>query len=529
MANNNKVIIIGFDGGSLEFVKANLNSLPGFRTAIEQGCAAPLNSTYPALTSPAWPCMFTGLNPAQLGMYDFIDLDIRRNLYQPFNANHYRLGPDGEDRTLWGIASKHNKTVNVAGVPMTYPPAHVKGYLIGGIPHAGNKGFTYPPALEASLKKMFNYEVFPNIVLTTPGKEKAYAAMLEENCIKHQAQLYYTLHEADLGNNNFDLLVNVDFTSDAAQHYFWRYQDESNPAYCPDNPYRLSLLKFYKQFDQTVDYAVEYAQTKARETGENYTVMIVSDHGFGPCYGAFQVNDWLAQESYLTYKTAYKNQKTTLNRLTETARAVATRLLSPNTISTLVELLPAQLAERFTFWHSAGEQIRELVNSIDWPNTTAFALGTTGCIFINSKDKYTRGMVPEAYKLPIAIEIAKKLRTLTGPDGKLAEIQAYLKKDIYHGAYIDEAPDIVLVPGHYCPTAIRATPGEKQWSANNIEGSGTHRQAGMFIAYNTAGPVKPPIRPLSIYDITPTALALLGLPVPPGLDGKTIEEIINNK
>ena len=61
-----KVLIIGLDGATLDLVRpwAKENKLPHLRRLMESGTWAPLESTLPPMTSPAWPSFATGKYPA---------------------------------------------------------------------------------------------------------------------------------------------------------------------------------------------------------------------------------------------------------------------------------------------------------------------------------------------------------------------------------------------------------------------------------------------------------------------------------
>ena len=69
-----KVLILGLDGVTFDLIKpwAEAGHLPALAHLMEQGSHAPLASTMPPVTSPAWPSFMTGKNPGQHGVFDFI-------------------------------------------------------------------------------------------------------------------------------------------------------------------------------------------------------------------------------------------------------------------------------------------------------------------------------------------------------------------------------------------------------------------------------------------------------------------------
>ncbi len=66
-----RIVIFGIDGDSLELVERWKGELPNLKRIMDRGVFGEPESTSPALTCPAWPCMFTGRNSGKLGMYGF--------------------------------------------------------------------------------------------------------------------------------------------------------------------------------------------------------------------------------------------------------------------------------------------------------------------------------------------------------------------------------------------------------------------------------------------------------------------------
>ena len=73
MAEANKVLIIGIDGGTFDIIKplVNAGKLPAMGRMIREGCHGILRSTIPPVTAPAWASFLTGKNPGKHGAYDF--------------------------------------------------------------------------------------------------------------------------------------------------------------------------------------------------------------------------------------------------------------------------------------------------------------------------------------------------------------------------------------------------------------------------------------------------------------------------
>jgi predicted AlkP superfamily phosphohydrolase/phosphomutase len=115
--------------------------------------------------------------------------------------------------------------------------------------------------------------------------------------------------------------------------------------------------------------------------------------------------------------------------------------------------------------------------------------------------------------------IEKKIKKFKDPEtGETVITHVYRRDHIFHGSSVDSAPDLVVeaLP-HY---SIRSQRLGSLFS-EPLQ-SGDHRMNGIFIAY---GPHirKERLGEISIFDVCPTLLAILGFPVPSDMDGNVKE------
>ena len=100
-----KVFILGIDGGSLKLIEQWQDELPNFREIMKNGVYGELESTIPPVTCPAWPCMFTGKNPAKLGIYGFMALpDYEHDRVRLYSSLDYL------SQSLWKILVDQENT-----------------------------------------------------------------------------------------------------------------------------------------------------------------------------------------------------------------------------------------------------------------------------------------------------------------------------------------------------------------------------------------------------------------------------------
>ena len=136
-----RVLIIGLDGGTFDLIQpwARQGYLPNLRRLLEEGTSTELLSTFPPVTSPAWPSFMTGMNPGKHSVFDFIR--ARSTGYDMVNSTSI------QQPTLWDHLSAAGFRVGVMNVPVTYPPRPINGFIITGLlsPNQGN--ICYPPDL----------------------------------------------------------------------------------------------------------------------------------------------------------------------------------------------------------------------------------------------------------------------------------------------------------------------------------------------------------------------------------------------
>jgi predicted AlkP superfamily phosphohydrolase/phosphomutase len=120
-----KVLVIGIDGCSPRLVEQWRIELPNFGRLIEQGVSGDLTSTLPPWTCPAWLSFATGKNPGKLGVYgwDYIEPPKPTAL---FDWSVFKKNP------IWEHLGKVRKRAVVIGLPLTYPPKPIEGYVVSG-------------------------------------------------------------------------------------------------------------------------------------------------------------------------------------------------------------------------------------------------------------------------------------------------------------------------------------------------------------------------------------------------------------
>jgi predicted AlkP superfamily phosphohydrolase/phosphomutase len=280
------------------------------------------------------------------------------------------------------------------------------------------------------------------------------------------------------------LTVAIFLSTDHASHTFFRFLDPEHPRYdaalVPQ--FGDAILRTYKRMDSVVGKVLDFL-------GGRGTLIVVSDHGFHTWRREFNTNTWLARNGFMSMKTTD----------------------SDGTVKRMDDMF------------SGGS----FFPNVDWSRTKAYSLGLGG-IFINVKGREGHGAVqPGKEYEDVRNEIMARIREFRDPDTGAPVIQgAYRREDIFKGPQLGEAPDVQLsfYDGYRTSwqTALGAVPESivvanlKKWSGDHCASDKSDTQGILLSNRRVEGSNH------SLLDIAPTVIGLLGLPVPPEIDGKPI-------
>ncbi len=495
-----RVLVLGLDGATFSIVEPMVGRgrLPNLARLMSEGAYGVLESTLPPVTIPAWPSMMTGKNPGKLGYYDF----LRREGYgvEPNGYCYEGHAP------LWQILNRYGMKTGVMNLPGTYPPDEVDGFMVSGMLTPSKRSpYSYPATLGADLDvKVQEYEIdVPQWQYFDKG---AFVKDLYKVTEKRAKAAEYLIREIPC-----DFYMIVFTNSDRLQHVMWD-QPEVVEAY-------------WEWLDRIVGRVL-------RLFGEETTVFVVSDHGFGPLERTFFVNEWLRKKKLLRVRRKI-NEKALVKvgRLFERLfRFLGERELVRPIVGLLIKLVGFDMLQRYTYAYLSSERLEGRVN---WRKTKAFSCVHTphfGQIYVNMRGKMRRGRVSRNERQKLQDAIIKELKSLPDSNGGGGlRVEAYRAEDIYSGPHVEEAPDIVfLLDSGRCE--VDAKVGEGRIFAKGApftDWKGTHTMDGVFIA---RGPgIKPGHRleKATILDITPTVLRVFGIPPQREMDGRALEEIFS--
>ena len=159
------------------------------------------------------------------------------------------------------------------------------------------------------------------------------------------------------------------------------------------------------------------------------------------------------------------------------------------------------------------------IGGIDFENSLVYpGSQSSQGVFINKKQNYNE----------IKENLIKDLKNLKNPLNSENILNGvYAKKEIYSGPFIDNLPDIVFNLNKNYKLVLKFTSHKIIEEAPFEEGGGHHSPYGIYAFFGKNLKTKGKHQNKKIYDIVPTILYYLDIPIPEYMDGKVIEEIFD--
>ena len=505
-----KVFCIGLDGATFDLIQPFIaqGKLPTFKKLMERGAWSELRSTVPPVTASAWSSFMTGKNPGAHGLYDFMQ---RR-------ANSYDLAPvsarDRDGKAIWDLMGDAGKRVIVMNVPVTWLPQPVNGLLITGMLTPRNaENYTYPKELAEELRREIGDYIVYSDEVYSKGRGETFL-----NALKYSATQRVRAADYLLQKYPADFFMLVFPETDTVSHGLWSAYDPTHHDHNPAEAEKLrdGILEIYEHIDGLLERLITHHQSPI-------SILLMSDHGHGPVRNFLYVNNFLAQRGYLKFKSNLASQlKRAAFQLGLTPRFAYNLLLAIG-LGKLRRTLDKRRGGRGLlkrFFLSFGD--------VDWSRTRAYSIGYIGEVHINLRGREPQGIVSpgEEYE-HVRDVVITSLRELTLPDGAPLVEHIWKKEEIYHGAHLANAPDILFLPRNLETIAF----GDFEFGSNKVIEksfgvSSSHRMNGIFVASGAGIKNAGEFSGAQLIDLAPTILHLMGLPVPTDMDGRVLTETL---
>jgi len=455
-----RVLVLGLDGVPPRFVFGpDRLDVPHLARLAEAGCWGPLSSCHPPITVPAWAAMLSGKDPGTLGLYGF--RNRRDYTYDPLviaNATAVKAP------RVWDLLSRAGKKVVVLGVPQTYPPRPVNGWLVSGFLAPGvDADYTYPKSLKDELERATGGYILDVNDFRTDDKE----GLLDQLYALLDNRFAAARHLLD--TKPWDFFMVTEMGPDRLHHGFWRYADPKHPKFDPDSPYGQAFRDYYKALDDRV------GDLLAR-VGDETAVLVVSDHGAKAMAGGVCINQWLIQEGLL----AVRDDLSEVKRIEDC--------------------------------------------TIDWARTKVWSTGGYYArLFFNVAGREPAGVLAAADYAAFRNDLIARIEAMPGPDGRPLGNKAHAPEDLYRHVN-GIPPDLIVYLGDLAWRSVGSVGFDSIYTFENDTGpdDANHDYEGIFIMDDRSGRGGEEKKGLTLLDVAPTVLDLLGVAIPEDVQGTAV-------
>ena len=509
-----KVFVLGLDGATWDVLRplAEEGRLPNLSRLMAQGASGTLGSVFPPLSPVAWTSVMTGKNSGKHGVFEFLEFE-----HDPMGGR-VNSSRAIKSELVWEIAGRHGKTSVAGAVPMSYPPRKAPGFYLGDfLSPADAKDFSSDPEFYKELEAHLGGPYRPWSTAVHEGGEMPVVDELTEWLDHHLKAVRFLMEKRPWDLFMYDLMA-----TDRAQHELWHaWEPEHRVAQGRDlSAVRARYVKFWERLDAGVG---EIAEALPKDA----SLLLMSDHGFGPIEWYVNFNVWLLKQGYIALQDSlYVKQK----------KWFWERGATPEWFYGLMAKFGGAESRVGRFRGKQMTWVDKLADAaflsrkhIDWSKTKAYSQGNFGQIFINQKGRQPHGCVAPEDVRPLIDELKAQLLTIPHPTTGKPLVEKVLERDeLYEGPHAHLAPDLTVVLGDWRYRTI----GLYDFTTHQVVSpafgpTGDHRMEGIFIG---AGPgfrqgAKP--QGATLLDIAPTVLHMMGVPVPADMDGRVLTEVLD--
>lgn len=287
-----RVAVIGLDGVPFSLLADNADRLEHVDALLETGSAGPMSSPIPPDSSATWPCLTTGVNPGQTGVYGLIDRELTG--YETYVT----AADDVQAGRLWDHVRAAERPATVLNVPVTYPPQRNLQRMVAGFLAPDIERAVYPRELIRDLESMeYRLDVDATVGADDPD------ALLEEAYDTLDARYDTLAHFIE--RDDWDLFMGVFMAPDRVNHFLYG-------EYLRGGDRREDFLSFYEQLDT-------YLGAIRSRLPDDVTLVVVSEHGFARLEYEVQLNEWLERTGW----ASFGDDPDSLSDITDESRAYA--------------------------------------------------------------------------------------------------------------------------------------------------------------------------------------------------------------
>ncbi|WP_135302756.1 alkaline phosphatase family protein [Haloarcula amylovorans] len=494
-----RTLLLGLDGTCRPVLDSVFEAgvAPTLESLFEESATGPLTSQLPPWTPSAWPSLYTGVNPGKHGVYGFLTFDGYD--YDVVDATDVRA------HALWELLDQRGRSSVVVNVPVTAPASPIDGAILPGYVSPED-----PPGHPEGIFGDVRDEIGPYSVygpMDTPG-EAALDDVAAHSKTRGDAFAYLVERfDPDFGFLEFQQTDTV----------FHRRPTDTEAIEC-------------------VFGAVDDAVATALNAADPDNVVVVSDHGIGEYRGfEIRVNECLRDWNLATVTAGGEGMpswdaiaRRRLQRgesggtpdpgLLERGVSSLARLgVTSQRIEAVLEPLGlAEVVARI----APTDAVRAGTEQVDFRTSRAYMRDRIELgVRINLAGREPEGVVePDEYEATRA-ELLDRLRDLEDPDGEPVFEAVRPREDIFEGPYLDDAPDVMVVPRQFENFLNGSLLGDRFGTPRE---SWNHKRDGIVAATGADVDETASLADAHLFDIAPTVLGTFGVPQSTLMDGTAL-------
>lgn len=500
-----RVLVLGLDGFDFDVIDPLLRDgkLPNLTALRESGAWAKMRSDVPPISSCAWTSICTGVNPGKHGIMGFA-------WPKPGTYGHGIIH-SGLVRApqIWNILARRSKRSVVLNVPHLYPVVPVSGVMTTGLLTPDEKSeWCYPSSVQSELVAAgLGFRRRPGVhQLQRMSSARAIKALNVH--ARRQADIarhLFSHHPWDMGFVVFD-------TPDTACHAFLglAHAKARGDDIFQTTPGNI-IAEHFAELDRIVGELLEIVP------GDT-AALVISDHGFCAIKKLVHLNQWLADEGFLRRQRRLLPGATTASWR---ARHVA-ELLTHLHLGFIARALPESVRQRKINVPRLGHLFS--AQAPLWSATQAVVDATAACggIRVNLRGREPEGIVsPGAEYEALREDLIVRLVAMRDPETGEAVVRgAWKREEVHPGEHNEHEPDIII---DFCDHYRAVATYKRRWIERTAPRQGAyHSSHGVMIA---AGPGIEPqgeLDAVSLRDVAPSVLSLLGVGVPEEIEGSVL-------
>lgn len=465
-----KIVVLGLDGFNPELVKQWSDELPNLMKMQKEGIWGSLKCIPPLTIPQVWTCAQCGRNPGAYGFWDFTYRD-------EFSYSETKVvNPEITRRVdlLQTVLPKMGQRVGIINVPVTWPPPKIPaGYAISGFMTPNlDRPFTYPDSLKEKVYKLV-WEYIIDVTEAEVGCEIDKGRVLKN--IYDMDSQRFLLTRYFINEKKCDYVMTVVMGSECMLNLFYRCFDSKGKQYDPDPHYKGALHDYYVWIDKNVG--------ELRESLPKSVVLFIhSGYGIQKLEGRINLNEWLIKEGYMS----------------------------------LLEY-PMKL--------TSSKDVK-----VDWSKTKCWSSGYTGKLYLNMKGREPQGIVEAKDYDKLLDELAAKLKDIPDKLGSHLNTQVWKRDEVCFGPYAKYGPDLFVSfdEGRLGTSELLGRGREKIYSFDTAKGSydAVRGLYGYFVIAGSGIPEQGELKEVSLLNVAPTVLDVLGLPIPKNMERPSILSMV---